>query len=141
MHLRNPRIIVADDNPPFLQRVTSSLAGEFDVVAIAMSGESALKLIRHYAPDVVVVNLKMSALSGSEIIRALAATPSKPSVVICSGETDPAFVEAAQQAGALAYVFRAQIETDLILAVRSVVQGKPFVSQAAAPKLPGNSLW
>jgi two-component system response regulator DegU len=140
VHLRNTRIIVADENPPFLQKVTSSLAGEFDVVAIAMTGKSAMELIRRYEPDVVVLNLEMPALTGIEVIRELAACPPNPAVVICSGETDPAFVEAAQQAGALAYVFGVRIEKDLILAVKSVVQGKPFVSQAVTPKLPGRSL-
>ena len=140
VHLRNTRIIVADENPPFLQKAISSLAGEFEVVAIAMTGKLAMDLIRRYKPDVVVLKLGMPALTGIELVRELAACPPNPAVVICSGETDPVFVEAAQQAGARAYVFGGRIEKDLILAVKSVVQGKPFVSQAVTPKLPGNSL-
>jgi DNA-binding NarL/FixJ family response regulator len=45
-------------------------------------------------------------------------------------ETDPEVVEAAQQAGALAYVFKVRIEKDLILAVKSALQGKPFASSS-----------
>jgi DNA-binding NarL/FixJ family response regulator len=43
-------------------------------------------------------------------------------------ETDPEIVEALRQAGALGYVDKMRIEKDLILAVKSALQGKPFVS-------------
>jgi DNA-binding NarL/FixJ family response regulator len=51
--------------------------------------------------------------------------------VICSAETDSEIVEAARQAGAAEYVFKARIETDLILAAKSAVQDSPFVGIAA----------
>jgi DNA-binding NarL/FixJ family response regulator len=122
------RIIVADDNPAFLRELTSLLAHEFDVVATAANGRSALDLIRRYKPDLVVLDLGMPLLNGIEVTRELA--KHSPPVVICSVETDPEVVEAAQQAGALAYVFKVRIEKDLILAVKSALQGKPFASSS-----------
>jgi DNA-binding NarL/FixJ family response regulator len=122
------RIIVADDNPAFLRELTSLLAPEFDVVATAANGRSALDLIRRYKPDLVVLDLGMPLLNGIEVTRELA--KHSPPVVICSVETDPEVVEAAQQAGALAYVFKVRIEKDLILAVKSALQGKPFASSS-----------
>lgn len=124
--MKTPRIIVADDNPAFRQKLTSLLAIEFDVVATAADGESALDLIRRHKPDLVVLDLGMPVLNGMEVTRELA--KHSPSVVICSVETDPEIVEAARQAGALSYVTKMRIEKDLILAVKSALQGKPFVS-------------
>jgi DNA-binding NarL/FixJ family response regulator len=120
------RIIVADDNPAFLRELASLLAPEFDVVATAANGRSALDVIRRYKPDLVVLDLRMPLLNGIEVTRELA--KHSPPVVICSVETDPEVVEAAQRAGALAYVFKVRIEKDLILAVKSALQGKPFAS-------------
>jgi DNA-binding NarL/FixJ family response regulator len=122
------RLIVADDNPAFLQKLTSLLAVEFDVVATATDGKTALDFIRRYKPDVAVLDLGMPALNGIEVTRELAKNPPRLPVVICSVESDPEIVEAARQAGAVGYVFKARIEKDLILAVKSAVQGKPFVS-------------
>ena len=122
------RIVVADDTPAFLQELTLLLAAEFDVVATATDGNSALDLIRRYKPDLAVLDLGMPGLSGIEVTKELAMSSKHPAVVICSVETDPEAVEAARQAGALACVFKLRIETDLILAVKSVLQGKPFVS-------------
>lgn len=120
------RIIVADDNPAFRQKLTSLLAIEFDVVATAADGKSALDLVRSHKPDLVVLDLGMPVLNGMEVTRELA--KHSPSVVICSVETDPEIVEALRQAGALGYVDKMRIEKDLILAVKSALQGKPFVS-------------
>jgi DNA-binding NarL/FixJ family response regulator len=124
------RIIVADDTPAFLRELTSLLEAEFDVVATAADGKSALDLIRRYKPDLVVLDLGMPVLNGIEVTRELAKHPPSPPVVLCSVETDPEIVEAARQAGALAYVFKLRVQKDLILAVKSALQGKPFVSPA-----------
>jgi DNA-binding NarL/FixJ family response regulator len=128
--LARVRIIVADDNPPFLQELVSLLAPEFDVVATAADGKSALDLIRRYKPDLVVLDLGMPVRNGIEVSRELAKSSQSPPVVICSVETDPEVVEAARQAGAVAYVFKMRVQKDLILAVKSAVQGRPFVSPA-----------
>jgi len=125
------RIIVADDNPAFLRELTSLLEAEFDVVATAADGKSALDLIRRYKPDLVVLDLGMPVLNGIEVTRELAKHPPSPPVVLCSVETDPEIVEAARQAGALAYVFKLRVQKDLILAVKSALQGKSFVSPSS----------
>ena len=127
--MRRLRIIVADDNPAFLQELVSILTSEFDVVATAADGKSALDLIRRYKPDLVVMDLGMPVLNGIEVSRELAKCSPSPPVVICSVENDPEIVEAARQAGVLAYVFKLRIETDLMLAVKAALDGRFFVSR------------
>jgi CheY-like chemotaxis protein len=119
------RLIVADDSPAFLQKFISLLTVEFDVVATATDGKTALDLIRRHEPDLVVLDLHMPALNGIEVARELAKNPPSPPVVICSAETDPEIVGAARQAGAVEYVFKARIEKELITAVKSAVQNSP----------------
>jgi DNA-binding NarL/FixJ family response regulator len=129
--LARPRIFVADDNPAFLRELASLLAAEFDVVATATDGRSALGLIRRYKPDLVVLDLAMPVLNGIEVTRELAMSSSSPPVVICSVETDPEVVEAARKAGAAAYVFKIRVQKELVLALKSALQGKPFVSPSS----------
>ena len=78
------RIIVADDNPAFLRELTSLLEAEFDVVATAADGKSALDLIRRHKLDVVVLDLGMPLLNGIEVSRELAKSLVSAPVVICS---------------------------------------------------------
>ena len=121
-----PRLLVADDHSAFLKKLVLLLTTEFEVVATAADGTSALDLIRRYVPDLAVLDLDMPGLNGIEVTLELAKSSKDPPVLICSIITDPDVVEAARQAGALAYIFKTRIEQDLILAVKSVLQGKPF---------------
>jgi DNA-binding NarL/FixJ family response regulator len=126
MNMKRPRLLVADDHPAFLKKLVSLLTTKFDVVATAADGNSALALIRRYVPDLAVLDLDMPVLNGIEVTRELAKSSKDPPVLICSVTTDTDVVEAARQAGALAYVFKTRIEQDLILAAKSVLQRKPF---------------
>ena len=122
------RIVVVDDSASFLDKFISVLGAEFDVVATAMDGKSALETIRSCHPDVVVLDLEIPLLNGIEITRELAKHHPSPAIVICSVENDPEVVEAARQAGALGYVFKSRVAKDLVEAVKSVARGQSFVS-------------
>jgi two-component system, NarL family, response regulator NreC len=122
------RILVADDNAQFLRKMASILETEFEVVATAVDGQSALESIRSCLPDVVVLDLEMPLLNGMDVTRELTNQSLNPKAIICSVETDPEIVEAALAAGARGYVFKARIEIDLVVAVQLVVRGQVFVS-------------
>ena len=124
------RIVVADNNAAFLAEFVSVLGTEFDVVATAADGKSALQCIRHWRPDVVVLDLEMPLLNGIDIIKELSKESPSPGVVICSVENDPEIVETVRQAGARGYVFKARIAKDLRAAVRAVASGQSFVSSS-----------
>ena len=124
------RIVVADDNADFLNELISVLGTEFDVVATAKDGKSALESILNCRPDVVVLDLEMPLLNGIEVTRELSKHDPKPAVVICSVESDPDFIEAGREAGALGYVFKTRIRKDLVMAVKLVDRGQSFVSPA-----------
>ena len=128
MPLTKLRIIAIDDNPPFLHKLISLLSLEFSVIATSADGKTALDLIRRYEPDLVILDLHIPGLSGLDITVELAKHLPRLPVVICTVETDSEFVDAARQAGAIGYVFKTQIETDLILAVKSALKRKRFVS-------------
>jgi DNA-binding NarL/FixJ family response regulator len=113
----------------FLAKIVSVLATEFEVIATAADGKSALECARLRQPNVVVLDLEMPGFNGIEVTKELTRHPPSPAVVICSIENDPEIVEAARQAGALGYVFKARIAQDLITAVKSVASGKSFVSR------------
>ena len=124
------RIAVADDSAHFLNELISVLETEFDVVATATDGKSALESIRSCRPDVAILDLEMPVLNGIEVTRELSKDNPRPAVVICSVESDPDFIEAAREAGALGYVFKARVRKDLVAAVKLAFRGQSFVSPA-----------
>jgi two-component system response regulator DegU len=123
------RIVVADDSQSFLEKLVSILEIEFDVVKTASNGKSSLEIIVNCQPDVVVIDLEMPGLNRIEITRELMKYSPRPAIVICSVEHDVEIVEAALNAGALGYVFKARAARDIIPAVNSVAHGQTFVSK------------
>ena len=122
------RVVVADDNAAFLQRLVSLLGTEFEVLAAFENSQSVLEFVRSCHPDVVVLDLEMAPVSGIALTKELRKLGPNSGVVICSVESDPDIVEAARQAGALGYVFKRRMVRDLIAAVRAVAGGESFVS-------------
>jgi DNA-binding NarL/FixJ family response regulator len=124
------KVVVVDDNPEVLRLLVSLLEAEFNVVSTAENGQLALECIRRYKPDIVVLDLGLPLLDGIKLTRELKKLGPNPAVVICSVEQDPEIIEAAQQAGALGYVFKLRMHQDLIRAVKSAARGESFVSSS-----------
>lgn len=124
------RIVVADDNSRMLFALVSALSEEFEVVATAADGRSALTHIERLQPAVAVLDLNMPELNGIEITREIVRQRLISSVVICSVENDPELIATALEAGALGYVLKPKLNKDLAIAVRSAACGESFVSNS-----------
>lgn len=122
------RIVVADDNERMLAALVSALSLDFDVVGTAADGCSALEQVETLRPTVAVLDLNMPGLNGIEVTRAMVRKRITSSVVICSVESDLELIEAAQIAGALGYVLKPQVHSDLVNAVKLAGCGERFVS-------------
>lgn len=123
-----PRIVVADDNASVLLALVTALSDEFEVVATATDGRSALNFIQQLQPAVAVLDLNMPELTGIEVARETARLRLTPGIVICSVESDPELIGAAQLAGALGYVIKRRLNRDLVIAVKRAACGESFVS-------------
>ena len=124
------RIVVADDNRKALLALVAALSLEFDVIATATNGRSALEQIRRLQPSVAVLDLNMPELNGIEVTREIVRQCPSCAVVICSVENVPELIEAALAAGALGYVFKRRLNQDLSIAVKHAANGQSFVSGA-----------
>ena len=123
-----PRITVADDNQRFLCTLVSVLSADFEVIGTATDGRSALDQIQLLQPCVAVLDLNMPGLNGIEVAKEVVRLRLACRVIICSVEEAPELIEAAQLAGALGYVLKRKLNRDLVLAVKCVSDGQPFVS-------------
>jgi DNA-binding NarL/FixJ family response regulator len=126
------RIVLADDSPPLLQRVISVLQHDFQVVATANNGNSALECVQQHDPDVIVLDVSMPSPNGIEVSRILQKSGARVKVVILTSHQDRILAQVALAAGALGYVSKDRILEDLIPAIRSAAQGTPFVSSSYA---------
>lgn len=69
-----PRILVVDDNAPFLDMVDMVFGAEFEVLRAA-DGLEGLELARKERPAVILLDVMMPKVSGTEVLKSLQAEP------------------------------------------------------------------
>lgn len=104
------------------------LERDFDVVGTVGDGQALLEAVPRLMPDVCVIDISMPILSGIEAAILLRQGGSPVKIIFLTVHTQEVFVEAALEAGALGYVLKPRMASDLCLAVQEVFSGRQFVS-------------
>ena len=128
------RVVLADDHEEMLERVARLLETECDVVGTATDGQRALEATQDLKPDVLVLDISMPVMSGIETAHRLKEAGAKTSVVFLTVHDDPDFATAALEVGALGYVIKPRIASDLMIAINEVFAGNSFVSPLSLPQ-------
>ena len=121
-------ILLADDHPSFPKLVESLLKPAFDVLAIVSNGESILEAYTRLKPDIIVTDISMPVLSGFEAAVRLRKSGCTAKVIFLTVHADPDFIRAALSTGALGYVVKPRVATDLLAAIKEVLEGRVFIS-------------
>jgi two-component system, NarL family, response regulator NreC len=124
------RILLADDHNVIRRglRVLLETQAGFSVVAEAADGVAAVEQAITHRPDVVVLDIAMPRLAGTDAAERIAAEVPSAAIVILSMHADEGYVLRALKAGAKAYLLKDSAEGDLIDAIRVVSEGKAFFS-------------
>lgn len=126
------RLLLADDLPPLLTAATALLVGSFHIVGIFSDGQSALNAILELEPDVAVLDISMPGKNGLEVVRELKNHASMTKIVFLTVYDDSDIIAASLSAGALGYVFKDLMDSDLIPAINEALAGRVFVSHISS---------
>ncbi len=129
------RVLLADDHEAMLNRVADLLAGDCDVIGTAIDGRQALDAAKRLGPDVLVLDISMPVMNGIETARCLKEAGVKTRIVFLTVHDDPEFAREALEAGALGYVIKQRIGSDLVAAIKEAHAGRSFVSPSVASGL------
>ena len=122
------RILLADDNKEMRDTIERLLESEFDIVGVVSNGEDLVESESTNRPDICVVDISMPIMSGFEAANLLKASDSHTKVIFLTVHEDPDLLHAALQAGALGYVLKSRIGSDLNRAIKSALSGQLFIS-------------
>lgn len=123
---------MADDHEEFLGVVARHLQPHFDVIRTVGDGQAMLDEASRLEPDVVITDISMPVLNGIEAARKLKAMGAPARIVFLTVHADPDYVRAALDAGALGYVLKSELASDLLPCLRETLLGHSFVSPAIA---------
>lgn len=122
------RVLLADDHRAFCESVAALLELDFEVLGTVSNGAEMLAEAQRLKPDLVVIDISMPVLDGIEAARQLRASNSQAKVVFLTVHDGPEFVRACLATGALGYVVKRRLTTDLIPAIQEVLAGHRFLS-------------
>lgn len=120
------RIAIVDDHEIVREGLRALFVGQrdFEVVAEASNGEEAEAVCRKYKPDVVLLDLRMPKVGGSDaVFRIKKACPSS-NVLVLTSYLEPGIVREMLKAGALGFMLKDVARHELLNAIRSTAAGK-----------------
>lgn len=119
------RLLLVDDHPVMRAGLANLLALEkdFEVVAQADDGETALRLWQQHRPDVCLLDVTMHGIDGIETLRRLKAVAPDARVLMLTSSEAPEDMAQSLKAGASGYLTKNVQHADLVAAIRDVHAG------------------
>jgi DNA-binding NarL/FixJ family response regulator len=124
------RIVLVEDHTLFREGLKALLSFEPDleIVGEADDGLKAIQCVQRFEPDIVLLDLTMPRLNGMEAITEIKRISPKTKVVVLTAHRSQEFVAATLRAGASGYVLKDADHAELLLAMRSVLRDKRYLS-------------
>jgi DNA-binding NarL/FixJ family response regulator len=131
------RILIVDDHEIVREGLQALLAEEPDlqVSGLAADGPQAIALAAALRPDVILMDLLMSGMSGIEAMQRIRARDPQARVLVLTTYADDRHVREAIQAGAIGYLLKDVLKPELVQAIHAAVAGKPTLHPEAQKRL------
>ncbi len=129
---KTTRILIADDHSVVRMGLRALLErqGHFRVIAEASNGEEAVRLAQETRPDVAVLDIRMSGISGIDACRQIVEKVNGCRVIMLTSYAEDELVMAAIQAGASGYVLKRIGDNELVQAIERVSRGEGILDPA-----------
>jgi DNA-binding NarL/FixJ family response regulator len=131
------RIVIADDHEIVRAGLKQIIADDSDmeVTGESNNGENLIELVKKNEYDVVLLDLKMSGLSGIEAIKYIKAIKPELPIIVLSMHAEDQYAVRTIKAGASGYLTKETAAENLVNAIRKVVSGGKYISSTLAETL------
>jgi DNA-binding NarL/FixJ family response regulator len=136
------RVLLADDHAIVLEGLRALLEGEAEITVAAWTtdGTAVVQLVQQHKPDVVVLDLELTSVKGTEVITRLRALPTPPKVLVLTAYNDGDSLRSALDAGADGLALKTESPQQTLTAIRQVHAGQLVFPQAARRWIEGRAL-
>ena len=135
-------VVIVDDHPVVRagMRKVLDAAGDVSVLAEGDTGARALELVETHHPDVLLLDIRLPDLTGSEVAQKLQDRGDPTAVLVLTAYKDPRTVFSLLQRGAAGYVLKDEALETLAEAVRAAAAGDTWLSPAVASQVVDRAL-
>ena len=124
-------VIIIDDHPLFSRGLAQLIETQkdFKVVGMAKDRIEALDLINKTTADLVILDLNLGQEDGLELIKDILSFNSHIKILVLSMHDERFYAERALKAGAKGYIMKAEAESQVINALKTVKNGDIYLSE------------
>lgn len=135
-------VLVVDDHELVRTGICRMLEDQTDIQVIgqAESGEEAITIVRQHHPNVVLLDVNMPGIGGVETTRRLLQTAPDTKVLAVSGLAEEPYPSLLLKAGARGYITKGAPITEMVRAIKKVMQGGKYFSADIAEQLASSYL-
>jgi len=124
------RVLIADDHGVVAEGLRNLIEAQADmkVIALVEDGREAVRRAMESSPDVVLMDIGMPVLNGTEATRIIRERRPQTRVIMLSAYSDPVHVYRALQAGATGYIAKKSVAKEVVNAIRMAHEGRHYLS-------------
>lgn len=131
------RVLIVDDHPAVREALALRISRHADLLVCGEAAElaEALQLVSETKPDVAVIDIGLKTGNGLDLIKRIKARDEPVRMLVWSMYQESLYAERVLQAGALGYITKEQATDKIVDAIRRVLEGKIYLSEAMTEKL------
>jgi DNA-binding NarL/FixJ family response regulator len=130
------QVLIVDDHPVIRDGLVTIINHERDMNVCGQAEDAyiALKAVAELKPDIVVTDISLKSSDGIELTKNIKARCPRLPVIVFSVHDESLYAERALLAGAKAYLMKDEVSENIIKAIRTVLNGEIYVSDAISKK-------
>jgi DNA-binding NarL/FixJ family response regulator len=122
------RILLADDHTLTLEGIRAVVATHHEIVGVVADGRAVVEAALRLQPDLVVLDITMPLLNGIDAAVQIRKSQPEVKMLFVTMHVNPAYLEAALNAGGSGYVLKSAAGEELLDAIDNVMKGRLYVS-------------
>jgi DNA-binding NarL/FixJ family response regulator len=131
------RILIVDDHPVVRKGLRFTIEEDtgLTVVGEAGDGETALRLLREFLPEITVLDIDLPRMDGFAVAREATRLVLETKVIFLTLHTNEELFREALDLGAAGYILKDSAMEEIVVAVKAVAAGRPYYSSAMTQRL------
>jgi len=131
------RIVIAEDHTILREGLRALISSnpDFDIVGEAEDGRDAIRCVEKLVPDLILLDLSMPRMNGMEAIKEIKKQYPETRILVLTVHRTEEYILATLRAGANGYVLKDATHAELMMAIKSVLTGKTYLSPGVSEKV------
>ncbi len=126
--MKRTRILLADDHTLTLEGIRSVVEPHHEIAEMVTDGRALVDAAFRLKPDLIILDITMPLLNGIDAAVQIRKSFPGMKLLFVTMHVNPAYLEAALNAGAMGYVLKSAAREELLDAIGSVLKGRIYVS-------------